>query len=82
VTFERTRVIQRSVTIRCPVCSSGEGFLTSTQAAELIQIGEPSIRRWLAQGKAHGFKTPGGQFRICRKSLLPDERPGQEPTLR
>ena len=73
--FERTRVIQRPLTFGCPVCSSREGLLTSGQAAALVQIGEPTIRRWVAQGKVHGFKTPGGHFRICRRSLLSAEQP-------
>jgi len=44
--------------------------MTSAEAAALLRVGEPSIRRWLSQGRAHGFKTPGGQYRICRKSLF------------
>ncbi|HJZ67650.1 MAG TPA: helix-turn-helix domain-containing protein [Blastocatellia bacterium] len=69
VAFERTRVISSSENIACPVCFSGDGLLTSAQAASLLQVGEASIRRWLARGRAHGFKTPGGQYRVCRRSL-------------
>jgi excisionase family DNA binding protein len=74
VAFEKTRVVRRSVIANCPICFSSDGFVTSAQAAALLQVGEPSIRRWLSQGKAHGFKTPGGQYRICRKSLFPKEQ--------
>jgi len=70
VAFERTRVVKRSTLANCPICLASDGLVTSAQAAELLQVGEPSIRRWLSQGKAHGFKTPGGQYRICRKSLF------------
>jgi len=73
--FERTRVIERRPVINCPICFSSEGLMTLTEASALLQAGEPSIRRWLAQGKAHGFKTPGGQYRICRKSLFQGEPP-------
>jgi len=75
VAFERTRVIKRSEIVNCPICFSRDGLLTSAQAAALFQVGEPSIRRWLTQGRAHGFKTPGGQYRICRKSLFQEEQP-------
>jgi helix-turn-helix protein len=70
VAFETTRVVKHASSIGCPVCLSADGLLTLAQAAELIQVGEPSIRRWLLQGKAHGFKTPSGHYRICRNSLL------------
>jgi excisionase family DNA binding protein len=70
VAFERTRVVKRSPIANCPICFSSDGFVTSAQAAALLQVGEPSIRRWLSKGRAHGFKTPGGQYRICRKSLF------------
>jgi excisionase family DNA binding protein len=72
VAFERTRIVKRSTIASCPICLSSDGLVTSAQAAALLQVGEPSIRRWLSQGKAHGFKTPGGQYRICRKSLFDD----------
>jgi excisionase family DNA binding protein len=72
--FERTRLIRHTAVVGCPFCFSTEGLLTSAQAARLLQVGEPSIRRWLAQGKAHGFKTPGGQYRICRSSLFQNEQ--------
>lgn len=70
VAIERTRIIERAENVICPVCFSNEGLVTSGQAATLFQVGAPSIRRWVAQGQAHGFKTPGGRFRICRVSLL------------
>ncbi|MGH9872515.1 MAG: helix-turn-helix domain-containing protein [Pyrinomonadaceae bacterium] len=68
--FERIRVVTRAVAPSCPICLSSDGLLTLAQAAGLLQVGEPSIRRWLGQGKAHGFKTPSGHYRICRNSLL------------
>jgi excisionase family DNA binding protein len=74
VAFERTRVVKRSPIANCPICLAPDGLVTSAQAAALLQVGEPSIRRWLSQGKAHGFKTPGGQYRICRKSLFQNEQ--------
>jgi excisionase family DNA binding protein len=71
VAFEKTRVVKRSTLVaNCPICLSSDGLVTSAEAAALLKVGEPSIRRWLSQGRAHGFKTPGGQYRICRKSLF------------
>lgn len=71
VAFERTRVVKRSAGFaNCPICLSSDGLVTSAEAAALLKVGEPSIRRWLSQGRAHGFKTPGGHYRICRGSLF------------
>jgi excisionase family DNA binding protein len=78
---ERTRISRGVPTGSCPICLSGEDLLTSIQAAALMQVGQPSIRRWLAQGRAHGFKTPGGQLRICRKSLLREAGPAETGPL-
>jgi predicted site-specific integrase-resolvase len=54
----------------CPVCQTNSELLTARQAAILAQVNSQSIRRWLASGKAHGVKTPGGQHRICKNSLF------------
>jgi excisionase family DNA binding protein len=54
----------------CPVCYLSSEMLTVQQAGALVQVKPESIRRWLAQGKAHGVKTPGGHYRICKNSLF------------
>ena|ERR1700687_3895798 len=69
-TFERERIVRQPVTLRCPVCGLGSELLTARQAAAVVQVTVESIRRWLAQGKAHGIKTTGGQIRICKESLF------------
>lgn len=73
VAFERTRLVRAQAVATCPLCQSNEGLLTSAQAAALVQVGEPSIRRWFAQGRAHGIRTSGGQLRICRRSLFRED---------
>ena len=70
IAFERERVIRRPVAALCPVCGQTSELLTTRQAAALAQVRSASVRRWLAQGQAHGVKTPGGQYRVCRRSLL------------
>jgi excisionase family DNA binding protein len=70
VAFERERIIRQPVPAHCPVCQSGSELLTTRQAARLMQVQAQSIRRWLAQGRVHALKTPGGQHRICRNSLF------------
>ena len=67
--FERERIIRRTVAIRCPVCKRESEMLTARQAAVLLQVSTKSIYRWLAEGKAHGVRTPGGCHRVCRESL-------------
>jgi hypothetical protein len=45
-------------------------MLTTRQAGEMVQIKPQSIRRWLARGQAHGVRTSGGPYRVCRNSLF------------
>jgi excisionase family DNA binding protein len=70
ISFERERLIRWPAPARCPVCGLTTELLTSRQAAALVQVKAESVRRWLAQGKAHGVKTSGGQYRICKNSLF------------
>ncbi len=70
VAFERERIVRRAVSMNCPLCLSSSELLTTAQAAVLVQVNVASVYRWLAEGKAHGVRTPGGRYRICRKSLL------------
>ena len=64
----------RSAPLRCPVCLSDTEMLTTEQAAALIHEEAESIRAWLAEGKAHGIRTIGGQRRVCRNSLFVIDR--------
>jgi excisionase family DNA binding protein len=70
VAFEGERIIQQPASGHCPVCQGRSEWLTTRQAARMMQVQAQSIRRWLAQGGVHALKTPGGQHRICRNSLL------------
>jgi hypothetical protein len=70
VAFERERIVVRPALIVCPVCQLASELLTPRQAGAMIQIKPRTIYRWLAQSKAHGVKTPGGRYRICRNSLF------------
>jgi excisionase family DNA binding protein len=70
VAFERERIVRRAVPIYCTVCQLNTELLTTRQAGALAQVKSPSIYRWLTQGKAHGVKTSGGQYRICKNSLF------------
>jgi hypothetical protein len=70
VAFETERVIERSVITKCPVCLSPTELLTTNQAVALARVELDSIYRWLDEGKMHGAKTPDGDYRLCRNSLL------------
>jgi hypothetical protein len=70
IAFERQRIVMRPAAATCPVCQLNTELLTTRQAGSLFQVKPPSIRRWLAQGSVHGIRTPGGQHRICKSSLL------------
>ena len=70
--FQQERVVRQSATTHCRVCSVNSEMLTPEQAGDLARVQVESIHEWLAQGKAHGMKIPGGQDRICRNSLFPN----------
>lgn len=69
-TIERERIVKRSGWIFCPVCRKPSEMLTTAQAAMLTQVKTASVRRWLAQNLAHGVKTCGGHYRVCKNSLF------------
>lgn len=70
IAFERERIVSRSVATLCPVCHLNSELLTTRQAGAIAQVQSASIYRWLASGKAHGVKTSGGQYRVCKNSLF------------
>lgn len=74
IAFEHERIIKRAQptthVCRCPVCGVESELLTTNQAAVVSRVGSQSIRRWLAEGKAHSVRTAGGQHRVCRESLF------------
>jgi hypothetical protein len=70
IAFERERIVRRPLATSCPVCHINSEMLTTRQAGAIAQVRPESIYRWLAQGKTHGVRTPGGQYRICRHSLF------------
>jgi len=47
-----------------------EIFLTSTQAATLLNVSVVTIRKYIIMGKIRVIKTPGGHNRISKKDLL------------
>ena len=69
VAFERQRITLRPWPMTCPVCRNDTELLTTRQAGLFFQVKATSIRRWIAEGKAHGIRTPGGQHRVCKRSL-------------
>ncbi|MFL6213879.1 MAG: hypothetical protein ACJ74J_08280 [Blastocatellia bacterium] len=70
IAFERERIVSRPLTMLCPVCNLNSELLTTRQAGAIAQVKSQSIYRWLALGKAHGVRTSGGQYRVCRNSLF------------
>jgi hypothetical protein len=70
VALERERIVRRPVMVTCPVCNLNSELLTTRQAGALAQVRPQSIYRWLSQGRVHSVRTPGGQHRVCRRSLF------------
>jgi hypothetical protein len=73
-TSERIRIRRQAFPVNCPICFAGKALLTLYEAQSLLDLTEPSVRRLLAQGKAHGVMTVQGQLLVCRRSL--DEEAG------
>ncbi len=70
VAFEHARVRLHGVPPPCPICQRAGAWLTAAQAAQCALVNQQTVYRWLAQGKAHGLKTAGGQHRVCLHSLF------------
>jgi len=45
-------------------------FLTSAQAAELLNISVGTLKKYIHQGKIKTLKTPGGHHRFLKDDLL------------
>ena len=70
VAVERERVLRVVTGTVCPVCLADSALLTTHQAGRLAQVAPETVRRWIAAGRAHGVRTPGGRHRVCRRSLF------------
>ena len=70
IAFEQERIVLRPVMTQCTVCQLSSEMLTPEQAGDMAQVQVQSIYLWLAQGKAHGMKTVGGEERVCKNSLF------------
>lgn len=68
--FEQERIVRKIFAAHCDICQLTSEMLTPAQAGEIAQVHVGVIYRWLAQGRAHGIKTLGGQERVCRSSLF------------
>lgn len=42
---------------------------TTGEVAELFKVGEPTVRRWIAEGSLDAFKV-NGRYRIKHKALV------------
>ena len=47
-----------------------EEFLTSAQAAKLLNISISTFKKYISSGKIKAIKTPGGHYRVSRKVLM------------
>ena len=47
-------------------------FLTTSQAAELLNISNATLKKFIISGKVKTFRTPGGHYRIRKLDLLKD----------
>lgn len=47
-----------------------ETFLTSVQAAKILNLSLSTLKKLIYQGQIKALKTPGGHYRICKSDLL------------
>jgi excisionase family DNA binding protein len=47
-------------------------FLTTSQAAELLNISNATLKKFITLGRIKTFRTPGGHYRIRKHDLLKD----------
>jgi excisionase family DNA binding protein len=45
-------------------------FLTSSQAADLLNVSLATLKKYISLGKIRTIKTPGGHYRIKKQDLL------------
>jgi excisionase family DNA binding protein len=45
-------------------------YLTSHQAADLIQVNPSSVNKWVKEGRIPAYRTPGGHRRIQAADLV------------
>ncbi|MBS1795267.1 MAG: helix-turn-helix domain-containing protein [Acidobacteria bacterium] len=70
ITVERERIVRAANGGFCPVCKCPGALLSTAEAASLAGVKASSVRRWLARRLAHGVKTRGGRYRVCKNSLF------------
>ena len=49
---------------------SEKEFLTTREAAKVLNISTATLKKFIFMGKIKSFKTPGGHHRISRKDLI------------
>ena len=45
-------------------------FLTTAQAAEILNVSQATLKKFVYQRKLKAFKTPGGHYRILKRDLF------------
>jgi excisionase family DNA binding protein len=48
---------------------SGERFVTTAQAAQILSVSVSTLKKFILLGKLKAVKTPGGHYRILKKDL-------------
>jgi excisionase family DNA binding protein len=48
----------------------GDQFLTTAQAADLLNISVSTLKKFIYQGRIKTLQTPGGHYRLRKKDLL------------
>ena len=41
-----------------------------SKAAAILDVSIETLKRWIYEGKIHGVKTPGGQWRVYKDEIM------------
>jgi excisionase family DNA binding protein len=57
------------------------GWLTVREAARIIGVSQPTLRKWTDDGRIPAFKTPGGHRRYLRSEVQEFQASREEERL-
>lgn len=62
---------------RCPVCHTEVDTLNQSEAAHALSINKERLARLIATGRIHPIQIVNGATRVCRESLVQEQKVGR-----
>jgi predicted site-specific integrase-resolvase len=64
------RVASTTVCAHCSTCGRKVETLSKQQAADVLEVSEETLNRFIADGQVHAIHTISGTLRVCQDSLF------------